>query len=503
MKIRHLVWACLLLTLANGAGPALGETEYYAVFVEGKKAGHGIRSRLVADGKVTSTEMVSITLSRGNIPMTMTMTETGIETVTGKPLGFESVQDYGMMAMKTVGTVSEDGTVTMTTVGMGEQMKDSIEWPSGAVMAEGLHLFQKKKGLKEGLKYVVNVFSPQMREAIDVQISVGPKRNVDLLGRVVALTEVISTINTPTTGEIVSTEYVDEDFRTQKAVTPVMNMVIETIACAKEFALGENDVPELINKMFVASPAPLEDVNSAESIVYYLSPLPEVNDLNLPSSDNQSVRRGKEGRLILTVKPAVAPAGAAFPYKGKDKKILAALKPSRFVQSNDKRIVALARKAVGDTKDASEAVKRIEAFVAKYISNKSLSVGYASAAEVAASRQGDCTEFAVLTAAMCRAVGIPAQVVTGLAYIKNFAGIKNSFGCHAWTQAYVGGDPASAGGGRWVGLDSAFKSSKLGGYDAGHIALAVGNGEPAGFLGLVTTLGRFKIERVVVNKAAK
>ena len=64
----------------------------------------------------------------------------------------------------------------------------------------------------------------------------------------------------------------------------------------------------------------------------------------------------------------------------------------------------------------------------------------------------------------------------------------------------VGGDPASGKGGKWVGLDSAFKSSKLGGYDAGHIALAVGNGEPAGFLSLVTTLGRFKIDRVVVKK---
>ena len=70
-----------------------------------------------------------------------------------------------------------------------------------------------------------------------------------------------------------------------------------------------------------------------------------------------------------------------------------------------------------------EAVRRIESFVARYIDNKSMSVGYASAVEVVESRQGDCSEFAVLTAALCRAVGIPAQVVVGIAYVKEFAGI--------------------------------------------------------------------------------
>jgi transglutaminase-like putative cysteine protease len=129
--------------------------------------------------------------------------------------------------------------------------------------------------------------------------------------------------------------------------------------------------------------------------------------------------------------------------------------------------------------------------VAEYIENKNLSVGYASAAEVAASRQGDCSEFAVLAAAMCRAVGIPAKVVVGIAYVDDFAGIQG-FGGHAWTLAYVGS--------KWVGLDAAFKSAGRGGYDAGHIALAAGNGEPADFFTLAATLGQFKIEKVLVRK---
>ena len=226
----------------------------------------------------------------------------------------------------------------------------------------------------------------------------------------------------------------------------------------------------------------------------------DVNSFRIPATDNQSVQPGKDGGVIVTVKPVAAPARTKFPYKGKDNTILEAMKPTRFVQSDCKQITELARRAVGDTKDTAEAVKRIEAFVAEYMENKGLSVGYASAAEVAASRQGDCSEFAVLTTAMCRAVGIPAQVAVGIAYVKNFAGLQDRFGTHAWVQAYVGGDPASRKPGKWVGLDAAFKSAGLGGYDPGHIALAVGSGNPEDFFALVGTLGQFKIDKVIVNR---
>ena len=48
-----------------------------------------------------------------------------------------------------------------------------------------------------------------------------------------------------------------------------------------------------------------------------------------------------------------------------------------------------------------------------------------------------------------------------------------------------------------VGLD-ATRAPKD--FDAGHIALAIGNGEPADFLDLAATLGRFKIDKVTIEK---
>jgi len=490
MRTWQLYFICLAVLTAIGQTElAPDETEYFAVFMEGKKIGYAIQSRVVADGKTATSEKVSITISRLGIPVTIDTMETSIETTGGKPLGFELVQQLGAMTTKTIGTLVEQGKVNLTTTAMGSEQKSVFDWPNGAVMAEGMRLLTLKKGLKEGSVYTAKVFSAGIMAAVETQIQINAKQNVDLLGRVVPLTETTTTMTFPGAGAITSKSYVDDELRPQKMITAIAGMQVEMVACAKEFALGENDVLELIDKMFVPSPEPLDDVHSAKAITYLLNPSNEV-ELIIPSNDNQHVRRLENGRLIVTVAPVTGPTSVRFPYTGKDITLLDAMKPNRFLQSDQKEIIELARRAVGKTRDAAEAAQKIEDFVANYVQNRSLSVGYASAAEIAASRQGDCSEFAVLTAALCRAIGIPAQVVAGLAYVNDFAGFEG-FGGHGWTQAYVGD--------RWVGLDAAFKATGRGGYDAGHIALAVGNGEPGDFFNVASTLGQFKIEKVIVN----
>jgi hypothetical protein len=492
---RVVVGLWLLLTVGLPAF-AQDEKEYFALFMEHKKVGHAVHTRAVAGNKVTTTEDVSVTISRRGIPVTVAMTETSIETPEGKPLGFESVQHLGAMTMTVSGTVGADGTISVTSSSLGTQDKSTMPWPTGAVMAEGLRLLTLKGGLKPGTAYEANVFSPSIMQVINTKISIGPKKDVDLLGRVVKLTEMTTVIAMPDTGPITTTSYVDDDLKALKNTMPVAGMLIEMIACPKEFAMGNNDVLELIDRMFVKAPEPIQDVHSTRSITYLLSPNAGAS-LTIPSTDNQTAKRLPDGKTMLIVAP-VAPAGGSFPYKGDNPQLLEAVKPTRFLQSDRKEVIALARKAVGGAKDSAEAAKRIETFVAQYIENRSLSVGYASAAEVAESRQGDCSEFAVLTAALCRAVGIPAQVAVGVAYVEDFGGMQG-FGGHAWTQVYVGADEQGRGG-KWLGLDAAFKSSGRGGYDPGHIALAVGNGDPGDFFNMAGSLGQFKIEKIQIRR---
>ncbi|MCP4261476.1 MAG: transglutaminase domain-containing protein [Planctomycetes bacterium] len=467
------------------------EAEYFAVFMFGKKVGYAIHKRVASEGKITSSEELDISMNRAGIPMSISVVSKSVETSDGKPLGFECVMDMGLSKVDISGTVQADGKLELINRSAGTEHKNIVDWPTDALMSEGLRLLEKEKGLEEGTEYSCRVFDPTMVRAIDAKIKVGAKEQVDLLGRIVTLTEVANSQSMPMMGEITTTSYLDEDYSLQKSVSPVMGVTMETVACSKEFALGENDVLELVDKMFIDSPVPLGELGSVKSIAYHLGPLPDVN-LVIPENDNQQIQQFNDGKIILTVRPVAGPSGVRFPYKGDNETILKALEPTPFVQSDNKVIIDLAKRAVGGTKDATEAVRRIEAFVADYIDDKNLSVGYASAVEVAESRQGDCTEHAVLAAALCRAVGIPSQVVSGLAYVDEWRTVQNGFGGHAWTQAYIGD--------KWIGLDAAFKGTGRDGYDAGHIALAAGNGDPGDFFSLVTSMGQFTIDRVEIKK---
>lgn len=486
---KRIVCLCLFWVVCAPAW-ARTETDYLAVFMEGKKVGHSVHTRTVEGGQVTTSDRVKITISRIGIPVTIEMTETSVETTDGKPLRFESVQLLGAVTMKTVGVVREGGAVDVVSSQFGAEHKSTIQWPQGALMSEGLRLLTQEKGLQPGTEYSAIVFSPAVMQGMTAKIAIKDKKEVDLLGRVVKLTEVVTTMNMPGTGNVVTTSYVDDEMRTLKSVVPMAGLWIEMVDCPKEFALGTNDVLDLIDRMFVKSPEPLKNLHGIAAITYTLNP-GKAADFTIPTTDNQKATRTAEGKVILEVRPVAAPVGGEFPYQGTDPAMLEAIQPTRFLQSDNQQIVALARKAVGDTKDAADAARKIEAFVAEYINDKSLSVGYASAAEVVESRQGDCSEFAVLTAALCRAVGIPSQVVVGIAYVDEFGG-RQGFGGHAWTQAWIGG--------KWVGLDAAFKSSNRGGYDAGHIALAVGNGDPGDFFNMATALGQFQIEKMEVQR---
>ncbi len=466
------------------------DTEYYAVFVDGTKVGHAIHSRVVTGERITTTETADMTLTRMGKTVLLKTKEICVETAKGEPISFTSEQDMGMAMMKTEGTIGKDGTVRTRTTGVGAVQENTIAWPKGAVMAEGLRLIELEKKLKEGTSYDVNVFSPGIMAAVYSRVKVGAKQDVDLLGRIVSLTKVETVMSMPGTGEMASIGYVDEQLRALKSVMQMAGMNVEMLACTKEFAMSNNQPAEIIDRMFLASPEPIEDAASAKSITYYLKPTVQTTNLTIPSSDNQRIQKLEDGTVIVTVEPVSMPTGGTFPYKGTDANIAEMMKPGRFVQSDDANIIALAKQAVGDTKDSAEAAKKIEEFVSKYVKDISFSVGYASATEVAASRRGDCTEFAVLCAAMCRAAGIPAKVTVGVAYVNDFEG-KTGFGGHAWTEACIGD--------KWVGLDSAFKAGALGKFDAGHIALASGNGEPANFFNIATTLGKFKIEKVTVE----
>ncbi len=158
-----------------------------------------------------------------------------------------------------------------------------------------------------------------------------------------------------------------------------------------------------------------------------------------PSESWQRVRRLDAQTAAITVVARrlgeMPPAGPPDPPPAE-----ADIRPSHFVQSDNPRIAQAAEQAAGGESDPGKVALRLERFVFKAIGEKDYRQAFDSAADALASGRGDCTEHAVLLAALARARGIPARATLGLVYV------DGKFLYHMWTEVYVGG--------RWFGLDA-------------------------------------------------
>jgi len=141
-----------------------------------------------------------------------------------------------------------------------------------------------------------------------------------------------------------------------------------------------------------------------------------------------------------------------------------ALRPTRWLQSDHPRLRSIAapyaRMAVSDRRKMERLAIR-----ARQLMPRIEFGGHYSALDALARGAGDCTEAAVLLAALGRAAGIPTRVASGLVYSRDsYHGVGNVFTPHSWVIAYVDGG--------WRSFDAALES-----FDATHIALIVGDGD--------------------------
>jgi len=174
-----------------------------------------------------------------------------------------------------------------------------------------------------------------------------------------------------------------------------------------------------------------------------------------------------------------------------------ALASSAVIGCDSSRIQALAAEAIGAIKevggDANEATlqkaQKLEAFVNRYIERKDYSQLLLNAEQVAEQRCGDCTEHAVLLAALCRAAKIPTRVVIGLVHVPS----QNGFVFHMWNESLIEDT--------WIALDATLGQ---GGIGVGHIK--INNGELSDgsdwsdFLPILSWMGEIEIELVDVER---
>ena len=452
------------------------------VMIDGQKCGYAVNQRVEKDGMVHTSEEVFMSINRLGVTMDVTEKTSYIETAAGEPVSFETVQKFsGAEPQITRGKI-KDGKLTLIRSGEPQSIAD---YDPQALMPEGLRLAVLKDGIKPGSTLSFTVFDAALVQNMPARLEVAEKERIDLFGRIKELYKVVTTTTIPGAGDVRMTSYVDDDYKPYKSSTWLMGLTIEMAACEKAVALSPNSPADLFANLLIVSPVNIPQAALSSPITYTLEITKPSDDVNVPSDDNQRAAKDDGGNIVVRVAPVADVRGEPMPVEHKEPQLADSLASNGYIQSDNAKIKALAKKAVADAADSLTAVHNIEEFVHGYITSKNLSAGYATALEVLESKEGDCTEHAILTAAMCRSIGIPAKVACGVVYAEAFSGRGDIFGGHAWTLCYIGG--------KWVGLDATIGRN---GYNSGHIKLAEGDGRPEDFFSLINLLGNFKITKI-------
>ena len=161
-----------------------------------------------------------------------------------------------------------------------------------------------------------------------------------------------------------------------------------------------------------------------------------------------------------------------------------------LIQSNNPKIIQLAWRIAADdgaardpgARDPLIVAQRINKWVHDSIKDR-VTFGVPSALQVLETRTGDCNEHTQLFVALARAVGLPARIVAGLAFV------DGKFYYHAWPEVLLND---------WVAVDPTFGQFPA---DAAHLRFVVGG--LARQTELLRLMGNLKIDVLSVNEAVR
>lgn len=214
-------------------------------------------------------------------------------------------------------------------------------------------------------------------------------------------------------------------------------------------------LPRGTNITFVTlepSGVPITDQKRLSSLLLRIrakapGPIDNIRD-DIKTAD-QLVEQKSPKELLVTVPARRNVVEKAVQLPIKDPQFAEHLKTTPQFAADDKNVIEQARQIAGDDRDAWSVARKLADWTHQNLEWKLVST--ASVGDTLATREADCSEFSQLFVAMARSLGLPARMVSGLAYS------GNTFGGHAWVEVWVG---------KWVELDPTWGTDFV---DATHI----------------------------------
>ena len=429
--------------------------DWDVVYLQNARAGYG-RTRVIelvrAGETVRQTDSsMRLRMRRLGEPIEIQITIQTTEDSEGRLLDFRTEMKLGPSPIISSGRVI-DGTLEIATRAGQRTTTTELHWTDkdrGFFYAEqGLREKPMQPGEKRSFTALMPVFNQVARTRLiageyeQTQLLEGPKKLLRITSRTEHSGAVIdSTLWTDETGNVLKTQ--------EAALDQTVYRATKAIALAG----SEGAVPDLIVGTVVPLGGEIKDPHSARRVRYRV---------RLERADPQRIFPNSAVQKVVSkgnreIELSVSRSGQQDQAAARDRPTEADRTPSRLIQSDDERVVALAGKVAPAAEDPGQIAKALERYVYELIDKKDFSTALGSAAEVARSRAGDCTEHAVLLAGLARARGLASRVVVGLVYVPALGG----FGYHMWTEVWVQD--------HWLPLDATRATSGTG---SGHLKIA-------------------------------
>jgi hypothetical protein len=481
---------------AEGPGEAAAEERWYRLELDGRSAGWA-RERWWQDGgRIVTEAETSLRLARGASGLEISLAGRFVETAAGEPVSLWVRRALGSGPVETTYRFFPDR-VEAETVQAGRERREVLPLPEGAWLTPAQARLRVRRHHRAGDRwYRLRTVDPtEGLEPVTVtRTRLGEAALPEAAGR---WREELS--SAPGMASVVELDAAGEVVRSTTEILGLEAVLRRSDRTAALASLPAGAGPEVLLPTLVRPDRAIPRPERTARAVYELTLAGGGALPHLPEAGGQSVERRRDRlRVTVTVPDAEelaaagGEAGDRLPPPDQDgaEDLAPYLAASAYLDHGDPEIRRLLAAALPADRvpPAAELTAALTDLVRAHVAAKDLDTGFATASEVARSRSGDCTEHSVLLAALLRAAGIPARLVTGLVYLADFAGAEGVFGYHMWVQAWAGG--------RWLDLDATLP----GGFDATHVALAVSDlagPEPGGELDrLLPLVGKLEI-RVV------
>ena len=481
----------LLLTLfvssAIFADWTIQEDNWYSITMDGAKSGW-VHETVEVDSETRNIKSINtqnMTLSRGGMEISLSVTSIFLESEDGKPISVRSIQVAMGMTQET-DWVFESEAIEMTTVAGGEPIVKKIPLPKSEWLTpqEIKRMFNSK--LEEGATTITfQTMTPELGPSlVTVVMTKTGEEKQDVFGKE---TTVVSWETANDKMPVVGTEFYTTDGLSVGSKVITGFGAIETKITSKNEAMSPvNEVPELMVSLFVEPNKPIpQDLTTLTMKIKSK----DGSAVKLPSVGSQIATNNEDGTVLLVVD--LDSQSAATNEELADESYLSA---SAICDGTDEAVVRIAKSALANLPDDASDVDKALALRSKvfdYIDNKGLSTPFASASQTARSKEGDCSEHAVLLCGVLRATGIPSRGVMGMVYVQHYGAPNGVFGWHMWSQALIDR--------KWNDLDATLKTP----YSVGHIATITSSLSDEDFAaeigGLITTIGNLDVEIVTVD----